>query len=161
MAVLKAFGEPLLSSSLIWPGETEPMHDADDIAERFGGSLEVFLDSGHYGMVPTTVIDLTSGEAEVIREGAGSLKPLTIDAWTKTGIQVIAVYALPVIFAITLHEAAHGWMAQRLGDPTAEQLGRISLNPGRHVDPVGTLLVPGLTLALGGAMGALCSFWLG
>lgn len=69
-------------------------------------------------------------------------------------IQVIAVYALPVIFAITLHEAAHGWMAQRLGDPTAEQLGRISLNPGRHVDPVGTLLVPGLTLALGGAMGA-------
>jgi len=87
MAVLKAFGEPLLSSSLIWPGETEPMHDADDIAERFGGSLEVFLDSGHYGMVPTTVIDLTSGEAEVIREGAGSLKPLTIDTWTKTGFK--------------------------------------------------------------------------
>ena len=73
-------------------------------------------------------------------------------------IQVIAVYALPVIFAITLHEAAHGWMALRLGDPTAEQLGRISLNPGRHVDPVGTLLVPGLTLALGGAMGAFALF---
>jgi Zn-dependent protease len=73
-------------------------------------------------------------------------------------IQVIAVYALPVIFAITLHEAAHGWMAQRLGDPTAAQLGRISINPARHVDPVGTLLVPGLTLALGGAMGAFALF---
>lgn len=73
-------------------------------------------------------------------------------------IQVIAVYALPVIFAITLHEAAHGWMAQRLGDPTAAQLGRISINPVRHVDPVGTLLVPGLTLALGGAMGAFALF---
>ena len=73
-------------------------------------------------------------------------------------IQVIAVYAIPVIFAITLHEAAHGWMAQRLGDPTASQLGRISINPARHVDPVGTLLVPGLTLALGGAMGAFALF---
>jgi len=73
-------------------------------------------------------------------------------------IQVIAVYAIPVIFAITLHEAAHGWMAQRLGDPTAAQLGRISVNPARHVDPIGTLLVPGLTLALGGAMGAFALF---
>ncbi|MBU6381977.1 MAG: site-2 protease family protein [Betaproteobacteria bacterium] len=73
-------------------------------------------------------------------------------------IRVIAVYAIPVIFAITLHEAAHGWMAQRLGDPTASQLGRISLNPARHIDPIGTLLVPGLTLALGGAMGAFALF---
>ena len=77
---------------------------------------------------------------------------------TEHWIQVVAIYAIPVIFAITLHEAAHGWMAQQLGDPTARQLGRISLNPARHVDPVGTLLVPGLTLALGGAMGAFALF---
>ena len=57
-------------------------------------------------------------------------------------IQTIAVYALPVIFAITLHEAAHGYVARLFGDPTAYQAGRISLNPARHIDPVGTLLVP-------------------
>lgn len=87
MSLLQAFGEPLLSSSLIWPGESLPMHESDEIAERFADSLEVFLDSGHYGLVPTTVIDLTSGEAEVIREGAGSLKALTIDPWTRTGFK--------------------------------------------------------------------------
>ena len=57
-------------------------------------------------------------------------------------IQTIAVYALPVIFAITLHEAARGYVARLFGDPTAYQAGRISLNPARHIDPVGTLLVP-------------------
>ncbi|MGS1108998.1 site-2 protease family protein [Achromobacter anxifer] len=57
-------------------------------------------------------------------------------------IQTIAVYAIPVIFAITLHEAAHGFVARMFGDPTAYQAGRISLNPARHIDPVGTLLVP-------------------
>jgi Zn-dependent protease len=57
-------------------------------------------------------------------------------------IQTLAISALPVIFAITLHEAAHGYAARHFGDPTAWQLGRISLNPLRHVDPVGTLLVP-------------------
>ncbi|AVJ29095.1 site-2 protease family protein [Achromobacter spanius] len=57
-------------------------------------------------------------------------------------IQTIAVYAIPVIFAITLHEAAHGYVARMLGDPTAYQAGRVSLNPARHIDPVGTLLVP-------------------
>ncbi|WP_286899009.1 site-2 protease family protein [Achromobacter sp. UBA2119] len=57
-------------------------------------------------------------------------------------IQTIAVYAIPVIFAITLHEAAHGYVARMLGDPTAYQAGRVSLNPVRHIDPVGTLLVP-------------------
>src|SRR5512145_2411150 len=61
-------------------------------------------------------------------------------------IQTIAVAALPVIFAITLHEAAHGYAARHFGDPTAWQAGRISLNPLRHVDPVGTLLVPALIL---------------
>jgi Zn-dependent protease len=57
-------------------------------------------------------------------------------------IQTIAVYAIPVIFAITLHEAAHGYVARLFGDPTAYQAGRVSLNPARHIDPVGTLLVP-------------------
>jgi Zn-dependent protease len=62
----------------------------------------------------------------------------------------MAVWALPVIFAITLHEAAHGWMAEKLGDKTARMLGRVTLNPIKHIDPIGTILVPGLLLFLGG-----------
>jgi Zn-dependent protease len=57
-------------------------------------------------------------------------------------LELIAILAIPIIFAITLHEVAHGWAAKKLGDPTAFRLGRLSLNPIRHVDPVGTLLVP-------------------
>lgn len=57
-------------------------------------------------------------------------------------IQTIAVYALPVLFGITLHEAAHGYVARMFGDPTAYEAGRISLNPIRHIDPVGTIAVP-------------------
>lgn len=57
-------------------------------------------------------------------------------------IQTVAIYALPVLFAITVHEAAHGYAARYFGDPTAHMLGRISLNPLRHIDPVGTLLMP-------------------
>ena len=67
-------------------------------------------------------------------------------------IQKLAVWALPVLFAITLHEVAHGWMARRLGDPTAMMLGRLSLNPLRHIDPIGTVLVPALLLAMGGVI---------
>ena len=59
-----------------------------------------------------------------------------------TLIQKIAVFALPVIFAITLHEAAHGYVARFFGDMTAAQQGRITVNPLKHIDPVGTLLVP-------------------
>jgi len=61
-------------------------------------------------------------------------------------IQTISIAALPVIFAITLHEAAHGYAARHFGDPTAWLAGRISMNPLRHIDPVGTLLVPALIL---------------
>ena len=68
--------------------------------------------------------------------------------------QLIAVYAIPVILAITLHEAAHAWLAARLGDPTARLQGRVSANPLRHVDPIGTLLVPALILLVGKALGA-------
>lgn len=57
-------------------------------------------------------------------------------------IQTVAVYALPVLFAITLHEAAHGYAALRLGDNTAAMLGRITLNPIKHIDPVGTIAMP-------------------
>jgi Zn-dependent protease len=54
----------------------------------------------------------------------------------------IAVWALPILFAITLHEAAHGWVANKLGDPTAKNRGRITINPLKHIDPVGTIVVP-------------------
>ena len=57
-------------------------------------------------------------------------------------IQTVLIYALPVIFAITLHEAAHGYAAQRLGDNTAAMLGRVTLNPLPHIDPMGTILLP-------------------
>ncbi len=57
-------------------------------------------------------------------------------------IQLIAVSIIPVLFAITLHEVAHGWMAYRLGDPTAKMLGRLTLNPLKHIDPFGTVLLP-------------------
>ncbi|MBU3542833.1 site-2 protease family protein [Polynucleobacter sp. MWH-Loch1C5] len=67
-------------------------------------------------------------------------------------IQTIAIYAIPVIFAITLHEAAHGYSAKLLGDDTAYQLGRVTLNPIKHIDPVGTLLIPtALYLATAGS----------
>src|SRR5688572_23544231 len=62
--------------------------------------------------------------------------------------QALSVWFLPVIIAITFHEAAHGWMAERFGDDTARMLGRVSFNPIRHVDPFGTLLLPGLLLLL-------------
>jgi Zn-dependent protease len=64
----------------------------------------------------------------------------------------ISIWAIPVLLAITLHEVAHGWMARYFGDRTAEMLGRLSLNPLRHIDPIGTVLVPGLLLAIGGPL---------
>jgi Zn-dependent protease len=57
-------------------------------------------------------------------------------------VQTVAIYALPVLFAITLHEAAHGYVARHFGDMTAYAQGRISLNPARHIDLVGTIIVP-------------------
>ena len=69
-----------------------------------------------------------------------------------TTLKIITVYAIPVIFAITLHEAAHGYVARMFGDNTAYVLGRVSLNPVRHIDPFGTLIFPTLTLFLGGML---------
>lgn len=61
----------------------------------------------------------------------------------------ISVYVPPLLFAITLHEAAHGYAAKYFGDTTAYVLGRVSLNPSKHVDPVGTILLPGLMILFG------------
>ncbi len=65
-------------------------------------------------------------------------------------IQKIAIYALPVLLAITLHEAAHAYAAKRFGDATAYMMGRMTLNPLKHIDPVGTVLLPLLSVVLGG-----------
>ncbi len=63
-------------------------------------------------------------------------------------IEKIVVAAVPIIFAITVHEVAHGWVASKLGDPTAKLAGRLTLNPVRHIDPVGTIAVPLIMIAL-------------
>lgn len=62
----------------------------------------------------------------------------------------ILIYAIPILFAITVHEVAHGWVAEKCGDTTARRLGRITLNPLKHIDPVGTILVPLILLWAGG-----------
>lgn len=64
-------------------------------------------------------------------------------------LSAISIWAIPVLFAITLHEVAHGWAARYFGDRTAQLLGRLSLNPLRHVDPLGTVVIPGALLAFG------------
>jgi len=66
-----------------------------------------------------------------------------------TLVQKLAVAVIPVLFAITLHEVAHGWIARRFGDRTAEMLGRLTINPLKHIDPLGTIVVPALSLMLG------------
>jgi len=60
----------------------------------------------------------------------------------------LSIVAIPGIFAITLHEVSHGWAAKRLGDPTAAKLGRLTINPIKHIDPLGTIVVPLATLLL-------------
>jgi Zn-dependent protease len=66
---------------------------------------------------------------------------MSIDQIQNT-LQSLSVIAIPLLFAITVHEAAHGWMAARFGDRTAELLGRVTLNPVKHIDPIGTVVVP-------------------
>ena len=67
-------------------------------------------------------------------------------------IQKIVIYAPPIIFAITVHEAAHGYAAKHFGDMTAYKAGRITLNPLKHIDLFGTILLPALTILLGGIL---------
>lgn len=57
-------------------------------------------------------------------------------------IQTLLIYAVPILFAITIHETAHGWVAAKLGDKTAWMMGRLTLNPIKHIDPIGTIVVP-------------------
>jgi Zn-dependent protease len=59
-------------------------------------------------------------------------------------ISTLFVFVIPVIFAVTVHEVAHGWVASRLGDQTAKSIGRLTLNPIKHIDPVGTIVVPAI-----------------
>ena len=61
-------------------------------------------------------------------------------------VYTASVWGIPVLLAVTLHEAAHGWTAWKLGDDTAKVLGRVSFNPLRHIDPVGTVALPGFLL---------------
>lgn len=65
-------------------------------------------------------------------------------------IQKIILYAIPMIFAITVHETAHGWVASKLGDQTARMMGRLTLNPIKHIDLIGTILIPAVLLIIGG-----------
>lgn len=65
-------------------------------------------------------------------------------------VQKIIIWAIPVIFAITAHEVAHGWVALKFGDRTAQMLGRLTLNPIKHIDPLGTILIPAVLLMMGG-----------
>lgn len=67
-----------------------------------------------------------------------------------TIIEKIIVWAIPVVFAITVHEVAHGWVANQLGDPTAKSRGRLTLNPIKHVDLIGTVVLPLILLYAGG-----------
>ena len=63
-------------------------------------------------------------------------------------VQIFSVWVVPVLLGITVHEVAHGWVASLLGDKTALMLGRLTLNPLKHVDPMGTIIIPGLLLLL-------------
>lgn len=62
---------------------------------------------------------------------------------------IVSIWALPVLLAITMHEAAHAWVAWRLGDPTAKELGRVTFNPISHVDPFGTVILPAMLVLIG------------
>lgn len=95
------------------------------------------------------------------RTGIGLFATLARTMQILSLLTEILIYAVPAVLAITLHEAAHGYAAKRLGDNTAWVLGRVTLNPLKHIDPVGTLLVPGLLL-VGGMLtggGALLFGW--
>jgi hypothetical protein len=172
--LLELHGAPLLATTLIPPGETEPLNDAQDDPRPLRKAARCHRDRRRrLPLEPTTVIDLTpmgnGGDPEVLREGAAAcragaphttssqitLQRLSRKRWqllsetisrgqSPSGklIQTVLIYALPVLFAITVHEAAHGYAARHFGDNTAYMMGRITLNPLKHIDPVGTILMP-------------------
>ncbi len=67
-------------------------------------------------------------------------------------LYIISIWMLPVLLAITMHEAAHGWMAWKLGDDTAKQMGRVTFNPLAHIDPFGTVILPAILIMAGGVL---------
>ncbi len=75
---------------------------------------------------------------------------VAVSAWAVQMLLAVSVWAVPVLLAVTLHEAAHGWVAWKLGDDTAMRLGRVTFNPLKHVHPVGTLVLPALLLLVSG-----------
>jgi tRNA A37 threonylcarbamoyladenosine synthetase subunit TsaC/SUA5/YrdC len=79
LALLAELDEPLLSMTLIMPGETMPMHEADTIREELEHQLDLIVDAGACGIEPTTVIDLTHGEPQLMRAGRGALSPFGLD----------------------------------------------------------------------------------
>lgn len=92
-----------------------------------------------------------SSNAKVNAKATEQRKAVTIPSMVELSkIQFFVVAAIPVLFAITVHEVAHGWVAKRLGDPTAMMMGRLTLNPVKHIDPIGTVLVPIAIFWLGG-----------
>lgn len=74
---------------------------------------------------------------------------------------IASIWVLPVLLAITFHEAAHGWVAWRLGDPTAKDLGRVTFNPIRHIDPFGTVILPGVLIFVAVMAGTTSPFLFG
>jgi Zn-dependent protease len=143
LALLEELNEPLLTTTLQLPGDEFPLTEGWEIQDRLEDHLELILDAGHCGTEPTTVIDLTGTAPNWCVPGVARWRLSdSIESMLESLIQTLAISALPVIFAITLHEAAHGYAARHFGDSTAWQPGRISLNPLRHIDPIGTILIP-------------------
>jgi Zn-dependent protease len=77
---------------------------------------------------------------------------MMVPAQVADGIRNLTVWVIPLILAITMREAAHGYVAWRMGDDTAKRMGRLSWNPANHIDPFGTILLPGMLLLMGGMM---------
>ena len=153
LALLAELNEPLLSSTLILPNAEAPLCDPEEIRDQLDKLVDVIIDAGPCGGGMTTVINLVGWRRQnwcvpvAGRWNRSGWPSIRIRPFHGKIIQSLAIYALPVIFAITLHEAAHGYVARHFGDPTAWQLGRISLNPLRHIDLWGTIVIPALTAA--------------
>jgi len=153
-ALLAELDQPILSTTLLLPPDDGPLTDPYEMRERLDREVALVIDGGFCGWKPTTVVDYDAGAAggNPARQGRClSLRRRRVynaPMNTLNSVQLLAVSALPVLFAITAHEAAHGWMAYRLGDGTAKMLGRVTLNPLQHIDLLGTLIVP------------LATFWL-
>jgi hypothetical protein len=124
------------------------LNDAEEIRRHLEHDVDLVIDAGACDGQVTTVIDLSADAPRLVREGKGDVRPFgssrkrCTDGDLHNTMITILVYALPVIFAITLHEAAHGYVAKHFGDSTAYMLGRVTLNPIKHIDSSGTIVLP-------------------